>query len=224
VQKYTFSWSPIVDVAELRGPLVEKLQKLLLGADTGDLEGGCQPLLTRDVEYLLPLGAVQVTPLLERRVEPYLVETRVGEPAHILPTAGDTRVQVGMMLRAELVFQQLDVPTGAFEHLLWLAPGDRGTERVHPLCLLYDVLVGLDRPLVCVHLTHVLAVLTERTVKTVALVTVAVDEKHHLATLGTLLTALRDHSTSGKRSILKNCAVQADPSNGGTGVGGFCPV
>ena len=33
----------------------------------------------------------------------------------------------------------------------------------------------------------------ERTVEAVTLVTVAVDEQHHLPALGTLFTALRDH-------------------------------
>jgi len=48
----------LVDVTEVGGTLVQEVQKLRLGTDTGDLERRRQSLLAGDVEDLLPLGAV----------------------------------------------------------------------------------------------------------------------------------------------------------------------
>jgi hypothetical protein len=50
-----------------------------------------------------------------------------------------------------------------------------------------------DETFVGVDVGDVFPVLSKRTVETVPLVTVAVDEKHHLPTLGALFAAFGDH-------------------------------
>ncbi len=64
----------LVDVTELRCALVQELEELRFGADARDLERGRQAFLASDVQNLLPLGAMEVAPLLEGRVEPNFVE------------------------------------------------------------------------------------------------------------------------------------------------------
>jgi len=166
------------------------------------------------VEDLLPLGAVHVAPHLQRRVEADLVEPGLREAAHVLAAARDTRVEVGVVVLAELVFQQFEVPGRLRHRLLRLAAGDRGAERAHALGLLDHVGIGLDLPLVGVHVGDVLPVLSEGAVEAVPLVAVAVDEQHHLPALGALFTALGDHLPLSTGCGLKkrpNRAVPGDP-------------
>lgn len=180
----------LVDVTEVRRALVEELQELVLGPNPGDLEGGGQSLLAGDVEDFLPLGAVHIPPQLVGRMEADLVEARLAQPTHVLAAARDPRVEVRVVVLAELVFQQAQIPTGAVEHFLGLPARDRGAKRVHQLRLADDVLVVLDGALVGVHLLDVLPVLAERTVETVTLVTVPIHEEDHLSPFRALLAAL----------------------------------
>jgi len=135
-----------------------------------------------------------------------LVEARLREATHVLSTAGDPRVEVGVEVLAVLVFQQREVAGRPAHRLLGFAPGDRRPQRVHAFGLFEDVGVRFDRAFVGVHPVDVLPVLAERTVETVALVAVAVDEKHQLPAFGTLFTALGYHSIPRTRASGKSRA------------------
>ena len=108
-----------------------------------------------------------------------------------------------VVLGTELVFEQVEVPTGLFHRLLGFAARDRGAQRVHALGFREHVLVGLDFAFVRVDLRDVLAIFAERAVETVALVAVPVDEQHHLPPLGALFTPSRKHPSLILHRVVK---------------------
>src|SRR5699024_9544028 len=165
-------------------------------ADARDLESRGKTFLAGDIQDLFPFGAMKIAPLFEGWVEPNFVQPRFAQAAHVLAAAGDTGVKMGVVVLAELVLQQREISARLFHRFLGFAAGDRRPESVHLVGFRDDVLVGFDFAFVGVDLRDVLSVLAERTVKTVALVAIPVDEQHHLPALGALFTALRDHLLS----------------------------
>jgi len=93
------------------------------------------------MQNLFPLSSVQLAPLLVGWVEPDLVEAGLREPPHVLAAARDAGVEVGVVIRSELIFQHTKVATGLLHRFLWFAARNRGAQRVHPVGLLDDVLV-----------------------------------------------------------------------------------
>ena len=149
---------------------------------------------------LFESGAIHVCPFPNRRVETYLVQSRIYELPDLLRVHRGC-VKMDMVSLPETVLEQSDRPDGAFDVYQRVAACDPGTLGLHGfrfiqylLSVGYLQLVGVD---------HILTLLLEGYWAVIAsCVAPSGHEKDHLAPLDAVFAPLRQMAAVGRTAIL----------------------